>query len=74
MQIKFDFSDSDFNTIKDLLKSNLNISDAEINTKLNDIAKTAFYEYIAMISESGVPTKVSDILQNRILYFNRALF
>lgn len=76
MEIKFDFSDSDLNAIKDLLKSNLNVDDVQLNAKLNDIAKTAFYEYIVMITESGVPTKVSDILQNRILYlienyFNR---
>lgn len=76
MEIKFDFLDLELNTIKELLKSNLNITEAELNGKLNDIAKTAFYEYIGMISESGVPTKVSEILQNRILfliehYFNR---
>ncbi len=76
MEIKFDFSDTELNQIKDLLKSNLNITDLELNQKLNDIAKTAFYEYISMISQSGIPTKVSEILQNRILfliehYFNR---
>ncbi|MEN8805585.1 MAG: hypothetical protein ABF278_08170 [Wenyingzhuangia sp.] len=76
MEIKFDFSDTELSQIKDLLKSNLNITDLELNQKLNDIAKTAFYEYISMISQSGIPTKVSEILQNRILfliehYFNR---
>lgn len=68
MEIKFDFSDAKLETIKDRLKSNLNITDVKLNGKLNDIAKTAFHEYMVMISESGVPTKVSDILQNRILF------
>ena len=76
MEIKFDFADVELNSIKDLLKANLYLTEAELNGKLNDLAKTAFYEYIGMISESGVPTKVSDILQNRIIlliehYFNR---
>lgn len=68
MEIKFDFEDAKFNDIKVLLKSNMNVSDAEISHKLNDIAKTAFYEYIDMISDTGMPTKVSDILHERILY------
>jgi hypothetical protein len=72
MNIEFEFPDAELNEIKGILISNLNltenISDADLNVELNKLAKTAFYEYMSMISESGMPTKVSDILQNRILY------
>lgn len=72
MNINFEFPDAELNKIKDLLKSNLNlpvdIQDGDLNNKLNDLAKTAFYEYMNMITDSGMPTKVIDILQNRIIY------
>lgn len=72
MNIEFEFPDADLNEIKEILISNLNldenISDADLNVELNNLTKTAFYEYMGMISEAGMPTKVSEILQNRILY------
>jgi len=68
MEIKFEFSDTELNAIQGLLKSNLNIEDNDLNARLNNIAKTAFYEYVLMISKSGIPSKVNDIIQNRIMY------
>lgn len=72
MNIEFELPDDSLNEIKETLISNLNldtnISDDDLNVELNNLAKTAFYEYIGMITESGMPTKVSDILQNRILF------
>lgn len=78
MNINFDFSDAELQEIRDLLKSNLNllanIQDNDLNNKLNELAKTAFYEYLNMITDSGMPTKVSDILQDRILYLTEHYF
>ncbi len=72
MHIEFDFSDEELDEIRDILISNLNleanIADDALNLDLNNLAKTAFYEYIGMITEAGMSTKVSEILQNRILY------
>ncbi len=51
-----------------------NIQDNTLNDKLNDLAKTAFYEYLNMITDSGMPTKVTDILQGRILYLTEHYF
>lgn len=73
MEIKFDFPEGELENIGNILKENLNlstdISETQFNDKLNELAKTAFYEYINMITDSGIPTKTSDLLQNRILYF-----
>jgi len=71
MNISFDFPDADFNSIRTMLKSNLNlnniVTDQQINDKLNDLAKAAFHEYINMITDVGMPTKTSDVLNSRIL-------
>lgn len=72
MNIQFDYPEDELNEIKGLLISNLSLPDNTtnnvLNDKLNELAKTAFYEYLNMISDSGMPTKMTDILQNRILY------
>ena len=72
MNIEFEFPDDVLEEIREILLSNLNLNpNAEnpaINQELNKLAKTAFYEYIGMITEAGMPTKFNDILQNRILY------
>ncbi|KQN34296.1 hypothetical protein ASE92_11840 [Pedobacter sp. Leaf41] len=71
MIISFDFPDAEFNRLRDLFKSNLNldiaVTDPEINDKLNDLARSAFYEYITMITDSGMPSKTLDVLNSRIL-------
>jgi len=71
MNISFDFPDAEFNASKDLLKINLDlniaVTDPEINNRLNDLAKAAFYEYINMITDAGMPTKTLDVLNSRIL-------
>ncbi len=69
MNINFEFPESELFRIKDILNSNLNSSnDTELNDKLNKIAKSAFTEYVSMISESGFSSKVTEIMQDRIMY------
>lgn len=71
MNIEIEIPDESLNKIKETLISNMNldtdISDRKLNENLNSLAKTAFYEYLEMITESGIPKRVSDVLQNRIL-------
>ncbi|MEI7526702.1 MAG: hypothetical protein WCJ95_20305 [Mariniphaga sp.] len=72
MNIQFTVDDQKIHDIRELLISNMNlpenILDTELNGKLNDLAKAAFFEYIEMIVGSGVPTKLNDIMLNRMIF------
>jgi hypothetical protein len=72
MNIQFDYPENEFYEIKELLISNLSLPDNttnnSLNDKLNELAKTSFYEYLNMITDSGMPTKVTDIVKNRIIF------
>ncbi len=59
MEIKFNIEESDFEKFKQIL----NIEDK----KINDLAKTAFFEYFNMITKSGIPNNITDVYKNRIL-------
>jgi hypothetical protein len=67
MKIEFEITDEEFEKIKPTLKRNLSIDDNNLSEKLNLIAKTSFLEYVDMITKNGIPTKVSDVIQERVL-------
>lgn len=69
MKIEFDLPEEQLAKIRALLISNMNLANGDsLNEKLNDLAKSAFLEYVNMITDSGMPTKVTDILQTRIIF------
>lgn len=63
-EVKFQIESSEINeeVIKDCL--NLNLNDFE--EAFSKLAKAAFIEYINMLKDKGLPTKASEIMQERI--------
>ena len=72
MNIQFELPNEELHEIKELLISNLNLvqnlPDNELEEKLNNLAKAAFFEYLEMITNAGMPSKISDVQQNRIMH------
>lgn len=50
---------------KKYLKGKLHADDASLETKLNEIAKAAFHEYITMLKGEGVPANVGELHERR---------
>ena len=67
MKIEFEISDQEFEAMKLALKRNLTLDDNTLSGKLHLLAKTSFLEYVDMITKSGIPSKVSEIFQDRVL-------
>jgi len=67
MEVKFEISDEELARIKPSLKRNLKLDDAEFNNNIGKLARTSFLEYTDMIIDVGIPSKVSDLMQERLL-------
>jgi len=67
MEVKFEISDEEFAKLRPSFKRKFGIDDVEIPNKLNHLARTSFLEYTDMITDIGIPSKVADIIQERLL-------
>lgn len=69
MKIDIQFTEGELQSLKHVLGENLNIRNEEdLIYKLNLIAQASFSEYVDMIGGAGMPTKASDMMQDRIVY------
>lgn len=67
MQIKIEIPDEEVNEVKNTLVDSLNIKEKDLKSALEKIAKSAFSEYLDMIVGVGMPSRIIDIQQARII-------
>ena len=67
MNLKVVLTNSELEDVREILLDSLNIGDRELKRTLEKIAKSALQEYIDMITGVGMPGRVSDIQQLRII-------
>ena len=51
-----------------IIKNSLGLNNSTINEALSNFAKAAFMEYVKMIKDNGLPSKVSEIQQERLFF------
>lgn len=69
MEISFTIEGEDFTeSEKETLKTNFGISEDQLPSVLNDLAKTAFIEYKNMVTDHGIPDKAAEVREERLGY------
>lgn len=67
MQIKIEIPDKELDGIKVTLIDSLNIEEKDLKSALEKITKSALNEYLDMIVGVGIPSRISDVQQSRIM-------